>query len=418
MKVLFVPVKWSDSTEPIDGGSWNVAFVQDLANKTRAYYLENSFGKVAMDITVSPWLTIAVANAQATLGAVMAGANVELLKIGIDQSQFERVVAFCPVTKANGYKGLNSGRNSVVWNCNGSEYGAHSTLHELGHSFGASHPNVLQGVASRSGSVITMPPLSVVTGGTIRGLYDASTIMGYDFWSPHFSGPEKAALGWVTPTVHLGGDVTYSLTPLATAGGSCYVVKVPMTTYSSASHRVYWIERREDVGQGYWFKIPTELRGVIIRVQGDFNCYSASRIDTAPGRPGDGRSYTSNLLPGESFTDGALTIDCVSDGVVRIHDSGVVVVPPPVVYPPAGTLLGTLCRGVDQYGRYANGTGGETTALIQANSPSCGYVPPVNPNVATLAALQPAVAALIVGQITQAKIDAVRTLDDALKADA
>jgi len=40
---------------------------------------------------------------------------------------------------------------------------------------------------------------------------------------------------------------------------------------------------------------------------------------------------------------------------------------------PAGTLLRTECRGFDKWGYYANGTGGEYSALIMANSPDCGY---------------------------------------------
>lgn len=46
-------------------------------------------------------------------------------------------------------------------------------------------------------------------------------------------------------------------------------------------------------------------------------------------------------------------------------------------YPVSGTLLNTYCSGYDQYGTYANGSGGSYNSLIQANSASCGYVAPV-----------------------------------------
>lgn len=42
--------------------------------------------------------------------------------------------------------------------------------------------------------------------------------------------------------------------------------------------------------------------------------------------------------------------------------------------PIAGTLLSTSCTGFDQYGVYADGSGGTYTQLITANSPACGYV--------------------------------------------
>jgi hypothetical protein len=44
--------------------------------------------------------------------------------------------------------------------------------------------------------------------------------------------------------------------------------------------------------------------------------------------------------------------------------------------PPYGTLLSTFCSGYDLYGTYADGSYGTYDALIEANSPSCGYTPP------------------------------------------
>ena len=44
--------------------------------------------------------------------------------------------------------------------------------------------------------------------------------------------------------------------------------------------------------------------------------------------------------------------------------------------PAAGTLLSSFCSSFDLYGTYADGSGGTYNQLIQANSPTCGYVPP------------------------------------------
>lgn len=38
-----------------------------------------------------------------------------------------------------------------------------------------------------------------------------------------------------------------------------------------------------------------------------------------------------------------------------------------------GTLLSTYCSGVDKYGTYADGSGGTTSSLIEANSTDCGW---------------------------------------------
>lgn len=41
---------------------------------------------------------------------------------------------------------------------------------------------------------------------------------------------------------------------------------------------------------------------------------------------------------------------------------------------PLGTFINWYCEGYKKMGRYSDGVGGFTTALIQANSPECGYV--------------------------------------------
>lgn len=49
------------------------------------------------------------------------------------------------------------------------------------------------------------------------------------------------------------------------------------------------------------------------------------------------------------------------------------------VFPPKDTELSKFCRGVDQWGSYADGSGGIYERLIKSNSPACGYSPPVIP---------------------------------------
>jgi hypothetical protein len=44
--------------------------------------------------------------------------------------------------------------------------------------------------------------------------------------------------------------------------------------------------------------------------------------------------------------------------------------------PPAGTVIGFVCDGYDKYNKIADGDGGFTLRLVQINSTECGYVPP------------------------------------------
>ena len=47
------------------------------------------------------------------------------------------------------------------------------------------------------------------------------------------------------------------------------------------------------------------------------------------------------------------------------------------VIPPRGTLLDTVCRGVNKVGIYADGKLGKYETVIETNSVDCGYIPPV-----------------------------------------
>lgn len=49
-------------------------------------------------------------------------------------------------------------------------------------------------------------------------------------------------------------------------------------------------------------------------------------------------------------------------------------------FPPKDTEISKFCRGVDQWGTYADGTGGSYERLIKSNSAACGYTPPVVPS--------------------------------------
>jgi len=48
-----------------------------------------------------------------------------------------------------------------------------------------------------------------------------------------------------------------------------------------------------------------------------------------------------------------------------------------ITYPPRDTELSRYCKGYDLYGIYADGVGGNYERIITANSPTCGYTPPV-----------------------------------------
>jgi hypothetical protein len=71
------------------------------------------------------------------------------------------------------------------------------------------------------------------------------------------------------------------------------------------------------------------------------------------------------------------------DGTANIFNDALTTNPvdpiPAPTYPKKGTLISTYCNGYDQYGNYANGSGGTYDELIEVNSLACGYIPPSPP---------------------------------------
>lgn len=106
--------------------------------------------------------------------------------------------------------------------------------HEIGHNFGMYHAASLDCGANVIGGTCTSSEYGEPFG-----------IMGNQR-AMHFSSPQKLELGWITPgsvKTHTAGRQTYTLTPLETAGGSTYAVKIP-----AATNRTYWFEYRQPIG--------------------------------------------------------------------------------------------------------------------------------------------------------------------------
>lgn len=362
MRVLFAPAMYADSTPT----SWNLSTVNSIAKYTQAYFNEASYGKVWMDYTVvSDYQTqlmfrIACTKDTATLGTIKNQTDAEIAKLygSTYVNTFDRRVYLTGPVTSMGSKGTNAGKDSWVYNCMGADYAYHSAPHELGHSFGLGHGgNINFGASALVGTVVTIPSLDKTIGGSIQTVYNGASMMDYDGYNVHFHAAEKTQLGWIVPKVYSRPSASYTLTAMAVAGGNCYGIRVPCSTYKSTSNRTYWIEYRRKIGT--YEKYAPE--GVVVRIEGDLGCYVPLRVFWG----GNG-----TLTQGMSLTDGSVKIEVVSmtatEAVVQVSDLG-------TVTPPA-----------------------------------------TNPNIATLASLQPLVAGLTPDTITQAQKDSVNTLNAAL----
>ena len=293
VKVLLANLNWSN-TNP----AWSVADGQRIADNTHRWYLDASYGKSVLNFTVSSFVKLSIADSSVTGTGWTVEADDLLFAAGFDQMKFDRVVYITPRTyRPGGFKGLCWGRKTWV-NCGGSDYAAHSAIHELGHSFGLGHSGRIF-IGTRAGNLITLPPLSQPNGGRLEELYDTWTAMGYEATQTHFNAPEKARLGWIVPTVYDGTDRTYTLTPMEQQGTGTRAVKVPGAMYKADSKRVYWLENRYRSGLGN--------SGVQLRICGDFNCVPQAWLNGVA------------LAPGETITDGSVAINVLEGGRIRVR---------------------------------------------------------------------------------------------------
>ena len=86
------------------------------------------------------------------------------------------------------------------------------------------------------------------------------------------------------------------------------------------------------------------------------------------------KQIQNNLESFSTFTETKVNVYSPTGEVAVFDDSNL-----GITYPAKGVLLSTLCKGYDQYGKYADGSGGSYESLIASNSSTCGYTPPPPP---------------------------------------
>jgi hypothetical protein len=162
--------------------------------------------------------------------------------------------------------------------------------HELGHSHTLYHAG-----SSNCGAQVVGSGCSVAEYG------DPFDAMG-NIAAMHYNSAQKSRLGWLPASsviTHSGGNSTYTLSPIESAGASTYAVKI-----GAASNRTYWIEYRQPLGfdlglAGY----PNN--GVQIRVSSQFESTSgADDTELLDMTPGSGGGFgDAALLAGQTYTD-------------------------------------------------------------------------------------------------------------------
>jgi Gametolysin peptidase M11 len=282
------------------GASANTFFKEETYNQL------SLTGKVRADGDVYGWYTLPVAptscdySTWATLAKSAAQAG------GFNASGYQHIMYVFPEQDACGWAGLAYMPGSESW-ING-DLSVRVTAHELGHNLGLNHAGswFCTGASGQSVTISSNCALS-----EYNDPYDVMGALG----SRHSNGWHLEQLGVLQPsnvqTVTASG--TYTLTAALDPTVDPTTIRIPRTYAADNSVQDwYYVEIRK--AGGVFDNFPSTdwaVKGVSIRVADNPTQLTRSRLlDNHPG----GSIYDAPLQPGETFSDGHVSVTTVSAG--------------------------------------------------------------------------------------------------------
>jgi hypothetical protein len=277
----------------------------DPARGVAALWREQSYGKHELVGDVFGYWTVPYDNAPCDTLAWKNAARARALAQGVDlDADYDHVALKWPHTAACPY----SGRAGSFFNGAMTEY---SAGHEFGHSFSLNH-------SSKWNCYDPAGSLVVWSASCVSAEYaDSFSIMGH--LKGHFTGWQKAKVGWLTNTLTVTVSGRYTLAPQEWVGQT-----VPqLLLVRRLDGTVLTLEKRANVGTEFdiWPRSPVgdyARLGVLARVATQMPLEPAKFpnrefvLDAHPG-PTD-QSYDAAFTPGETITDplGGLSVTVVA----------------------------------------------------------------------------------------------------------
>jgi hypothetical protein len=234
-QAIAILVKFSDTaTEPFTQAAvQSLVFGGPGTNSVAEFYKEASYGLQLVGGTATPWLPLAIATpTSCTYSSIGTAADSAATAAGYNLASYTHRIYFFPRVSTCGWSGLATvGGGRAYINQSASLL---VVAHELGHNFGALH-------------AASLDCGNAVIGGTCTSSEygDSFNVMGNQR-AMHFATFQKMDLGWISTSnvaTHGAGVATYTLSPVETAGGTTYAVKIPART-----NRTYWLEFRRPLG--------------------------------------------------------------------------------------------------------------------------------------------------------------------------
>jgi len=286
-KVLVILLKFTDTGADPFPTSTAQSVMTTATNSVTNYYNEVSYGQQQLAVTITPWLTSTTMAKPSTCDWSQAGtaADAAATAAGYTATYDFKVYVF-PQIASCGWSGLGYVGFPHLAYINGA--GAMQTLvvsHEMGHNFGLLHAASLDCGTKSIGGTCTSSEYG-----------DPFDVMGNQR-AMHFNAAQKSALGWFAASAvktHSTGSATYTLSPIESAGGSTYAVKIP-----ALAKRTYWLEYRQPIGIDAGLS-SFATNGVQVRV--------AAPFEQLCGSCADDTEFLDMTPATSAFTDGALTV--------------------------------------------------------------------------------------------------------------
>lgn len=299
----------SDTSQP-----WTTAQIRSQiftgAASTNAFFKEETYnqlsltGKTRSDGDVYGWYTLPIApttcdySTWATLAKTQAAAD------GFSASGYQHVMYVFPEQSVCGWAGLAYVPGTESW-ING-DLSVRVTGHELGHNLGLNHAGSWY-CTGASGQ-----PVVISSTCRLDEYYDPFDVMGA-LGSHHSSGYNLQLLGALQASnvETVGSSGTYSLVAALDPTTQPTTLRIPRTYASGgAVQDWYYVEIRKTGGAFDAFSATDPaVKGVSIRDAPDpSNAGRTWLLDNHPG----GSVYDAPLLPGETFSDGHVSVTAVS----------------------------------------------------------------------------------------------------------
>ncbi len=288
--------------------------VFEAGNSTSAFFREETnnqlwlAGKAGnLDGDVFGWFTLPVLPAGCNYLQWADLAMTAAMTAGFDPTGYQHIMYLFPAQSSCAWAGLAYMPGTESW-ING-ELSVRVTGHELSHNLGLHHAGAWL-CTGASGQ-----PVSISGACSLQEYNDPFDVMG-SAGSRHSHAWNLQRLGVLQPenvqTVSTSGTYSMTSNPIAPVTGPT-TLRIPRTRNSSGVvEDWYYLEIRKPGGVFDNFGANDfVVKGVSIRVDDDPSRTTRSRlVDTHPG----GTIYDAALQPGETFSDGTISVTTVSAG--------------------------------------------------------------------------------------------------------